>query len=105
MLQRPGSQRLKHMKAMAVQGPHDEPRKVLNADEFRAAQIASRAFHQRILAPVWRRLLRVTVRYAPTRIITTLQRQLDRAGNPPSLGAHSLLTVKVGLGVLGLVGG
>jgi tight adherence protein C len=74
----------------------------LEAEDLLAAQVAAIPFHRRILKPFWQRSSRTALKYAPTRIIATLQRQLDAAGNPHRLAPHELLVAKAMTFCLGL---
>jgi tight adherence protein C len=106
LLLRTGGQR-RRARLRAVLSPAVEDRSYASiaAEDVLAAQVAAIPFHRRILRPIWRRVARMALRYAPTRIITTLQRQLDAAGNPRSVAPHELLVAKAIAACLGLGAG
>ncbi len=100
-----GNGRLTRLRRLSTYAPEEQGRTRVEAEDVLASQIAARSFRQRIVKPVTLRLSRLTLRYAPSRIIATLQRQLDSAGNPARLAPHELLVGKTMGLTLGLLAG
>lgn len=99
------SSRLRRMRAIISGAPSKLLLQQVTAESILVAEIAAQPFRQRIIRPQWRRITRLALRYAPTRIITTLQRQLDGAGNPRKLAPHEYLVIKCATMVGGILAG
>ncbi len=100
-----GTQRDKRLKVLLTYSFETRADATLEAEDVLAAQVAAQPFYQRTLRPLWQRLSRVALKYAPSRIIVTLQRQLDAAGNPRRLAPHEFLLAKMVAMSVGMVVG
>ena len=62
----------------------------------------SQPFHDRVIVPILRKLGDISTKFTPQHVLETTTKKIELAGNPGSLGAASLLSLRfVGAGVLG----
>lgn len=100
-----GAQRYNRIRVLLTYTLDTRMEATLKAEDVLAAQVAATPFLRRTLKPVWKRVSRIALKYAPTRIIATLQREIDGAGNPHNLAPHELLLIKLLTTGLGLGSG